>query len=367
MANEIKTFSRAQLEEVIAGFGLPRFRAKQLYEWLHSRRVFTYDEMNNIPKDLRERLKEEWPLEQPIVIDRQVSSDETRKYLLHFGDGLQVETVGMPSIQDKSKRGLAKHGSESGFASQSGKRLSVCFSTQVGCAMACSFCATGKEGFKRNLTCSEMIDQVAVVEKDFGCRVTNVVAMGQGEPFLNYEETLHALRCFNDSDGFNIGARHMTISTCGILRGIDKLSREPEQFTLAVSLHSAIQETRDMLMPAVSNQALDQLKTALIRYVDRTNRRVTLEYMLVRDVNDGEEDLRALLSFARNLLCHVNLLPVNAVDGAVFQPSSGKTIQRWVSCLSNAGIEATMRVSRGSDICGACGQLKNTRAKSSST
>lgn len=361
MANEIKTFSLAQLEELVVGFGLPRFRAKQLYEWLQCHRVFSYDEMNNLPKGLRDRLKEEWPLEQPILVDRQVSLDGTRKYLLQFGDGMQIETVGMPSFQDMNKRGL-----ESGFASRSGKRLSVCFSTQVGCAMACSFCATGKEGFKRNLTCSEMTDQVAVVEKDFGCRVTNVVAMGQGEPFLNYEETLRALRCFNDSNGFNIGARHMTISTCGILRGIDKLSREPEQFTLAVSLHSAIQETRDALMPAVSNQTLDQLKTALIRYVDRTNRRVTLEYMLVRDVNDGEEDLRALLTFTHNLLCHVNLLPVNAVDGAAFQPSSAKTVQHWVSCLSNAGIEATVRVSRGSDICGACGQLKNTRAKSPS-
>lgn len=358
MANEIKAFSLVQLEELVVGFGLPRFRAKQLYEWLHCHRVFTYDEMNNLPKSLRERLKEEWPLEQPIVVDRQVSSDGTRKYLFQFGDDAQVETVGMPSLQDTSKRGL-----EPGVASQSGKRLSVCFSTQVGCAMACSFCATGKEGFKRNLTCSEMVDQVAVVEKDFGCRVTTVVAMGQGEPFLNYEETLRALRRFNDSKGFNIGARHMTISTCGILRGIDKLSREPEQFTLAVSLHSAIQETRDMLMPAVSNQTLNQLKTALVRYVDRTNRRVTLEYMLIRDVNDGEEDLRALSAFARNLLCHVNLLPVNAIDGAVFQPSSAKTVQRWMSCLSRAGVETTMRVSRGSDISGACGQLKNTRAK----
>lgn len=355
MANEIKKLSRSQLEDLISGFGLPRFRAKQLYEWLHCHRVFSYEEMNNLPKSLRIRLEEEWPLEEPLVVDMQVSADGTRKYILQFGDGLQVETVGMPSLANDGECGLGD------LSSAAPRRLSVCFSTQVGCAMACSFCATGKEGFQRHLSCSEMVDQIAVVEKDFGCRVTSVVAMGQGEPFLNYEETLCALRRLNSSDGFNIGARHITVSTCGVLSGIEKLSREPEQFTLAVSLHSAIQEKRDAIMPRMSGQTLDSLKRELIRYIKRTNRRVTLEYLLIKDVNDGEEDLQALLAFSRNLLCHVNLLPVNKVEGSSLLPSSKKTVQKWISSLLSVGVETTMRVSRGSDICGACGQLKNTR------
>lgn len=344
--SEIKRLSHKELQTLVTDMGLPKFRAKQLYEWLHTHRVASYDDMTNLPKSLRERLQEEWPLTGANVVDKQVSSDGTRKYILEFADGTQVETVGMPVYHDSSR---------------SIKRLSVCFSTQVGCAMACAFCATGKEGFTRNLTCEEMLEQIITVEKDFGCRVTNVVAMGQGEPFLNYEETLAALQQLNNPESFNIGARHITVSTCGILRGIRSFGREPEQFTLAISLHSAIQDKRDKLMPRVANQPLDQLKQELLKYVDRTNRRVTLEHILIRDVNDGDEDLQALKSFAEGLLCHVNLLPINAVEGSEYQPSQTKTVNYWICELAKSGIEATMRASRGSDICGACGQLKNSR------
>lgn len=244
-------------------------------------------------------------------------------------------------------------------AKGSPQRLTVCFSTQVGCAIGCAFCATGKEGFVRNLTPGEMVDQIVLAGHDMGMRVSNVVAMGQGEPFLNYDNTLAALRFMNAKDGLGIGARHITISTCGILKGIERLADEPEQFTLAVSLHSAVQSTRDALMPHMKNAPLHHLHTALERYIEQSGRRVSLEYLLLKDLNDDEAHLAALKEFCRGLLCHVNVLPFNEVAGSPFQPSSAKTRTKWVNQMEAAGIETTVRDSRGSDIEGACGQLKN--------
>ena len=239
MANEIRSFTAKEIDELIAELGFPKFRSKQLYEWIHGHHAASYDQMSNLPKALREKLSEAYPLCAPHVVDKQVSVDGTRKYIIELEDGLLVETVGMPS--------LSKDGYD---------RLSVCFSTQVGCAMECAFCATGKEGFTRQLSSAEMVDQILAAELDFGQRVTSVVAMGQGEPFLNYDNTIRALRVMNDPGSFNIGARHITISTCGVFEGIRRLSNEAEQFTLAISLHSAIQEDRDAIMPRVANQGL---------------------------------------------------------------------------------------------------------------
>ena len=229
--------------------------------------------------------------------------------------------------------------------------------------MACQFCATGREGLARNLTAAEIISQVALVQEDFQERVSNVVVMGQGEPFLNYDEVLTALRILNSRDDFNIGARHITLSTCGIIDGIDRLSQEPEQFTLAVSLHSALQEKRDQLMPKVAKQPLSNLKKAVERYTQSTNRRVSFEYLLIKDVNDSEEDLQALLDFCDGLLCHVNLLPVNTVEGSPLQAASPATAKHWVETLTHHGVETSFRKSRGADIDGACGQLKNKLAQ----
>ena len=242
-------------------------------------------------------------------------------------------------------------------------RLSVCVSSQVGCPMACQFCATGREGLTRNLTAAEIIAQVALVQEDFQERVSNVVVMGQGEPFLNYDEVLTALRILNSRDDFNIGARHITLSTCGIIDGIDRLSQEPEQFTLAVSLHSALQNKRDRLMPKVAKQPLSDLKKAVERYTQSTNRRVSFEYLLIKGVNDSEEDLQALLDFCYGLLCHVNLLPVNTVEGSPLQAASPATAKHWVETLIHYGVETSFRKSRGADIDGACGQLKNKLAQ----
>ena len=320
--------------------GQPSFRAQQLTEWLYQRHASSYDEMTNLPAALRAALSERFPLTTPEIVNRQVSRDGTRKYLIEFDDGIRVETVAIPS--------------------RGGDRLTVCFSTQAGCAIGCAFCATGREGFARNLTPGEIIDQVLIAQDDMGKRVTNVVGMGQGEPFLNYDNTMAALRILNNKKGLEIGARHISVSTCGILPGIERFSEEPEQFTLAVSLHAARQGVRDLLMPNVARFKLGNLKSALQEYIAKTNRRVTLEYIMIDGVNDADEDLKALQKFCANLLCHVNLIPINAIEGSVFQPSEPETINRWLNAIQKKGTEATLRDSRGSDIDGACGQLKNT-------
>lgn len=338
MEKPIKSYSLSGLQDLAKELKVPPFRAQQLSEWVYQQGVLSYNDMTNLPKVLRDRLSEDYPLHSPSIIDSQVSSDGTQKFILRYHDGACVETVSIPSGDT---------------------RLTVCCSSQVGCGMACAFCATGKEGFGRNLTIGEIVDQIIVVQEKANRRVSNVVVMGQGEPFLNYDNTLEALRILNHPRLFNIGARHITLSTCGIIPGIEKLSQESEQFTLAVSLHTAVQQTRDIIMPGVSKYTLKRLKTALMSYIKTTNRRVTLEYALIRNTNDQNEDMDALIEFCRDLLCHVNLIPLNKVSDSLFQPSSIKTMNSWLSTLNNAGIEATIRNSRGSDIAGACGQLKN--------
>lgn len=343
MNNELIKLSLEDLTALVTGWGFPKFRAKQVYEWIHKHHCSSISDMTNVPQALRTQLEDTFPSESTEILDRQVSTDGTRKYVLRLEDGHLVETVGMPIFsQDGSI-----------------ERLTVCVSSQVGCPMACAFCATGREGFTRNLTAAEIIRQVALVQEDFGSRVSNVVVMGQGEPFLNYGEVIEALKIMNNSDDFNIGARHITLSTCGILNGIERLSKESEQFTLAISLHAAIQSTRNTLMPQVKNQPLSLLRKSLVDYLEATHRRISFEYLLIADVNDSEDDLQALIQFCEGLLCHVNLLPMNAVEGSAYQPSPRSTVEHWMRELEKHSIEVSMRRSRGSDIAGACGQLKN--------
>lgn len=318
--------------------GLPGFRSRQILSWVYGKGARSYDEMTNLPKDLRSSLTERCPLRPPSVVLKRVSSDGTRKYLIEFADGVSVETVGLPA----------------------GDRLTVCFSTQAGCGMGCTFCATGQAGLTRSLTPGEMVWQILAVADDFGRRVTNVVAMGQGEPFLNYDNVRSALTIINGSDYLGIGARHITVSTCGILKGIETFSNEPEQFTLAVSLHSAIQDTRDALMPGVARYPLLLLRDACVRYLHATDRRITFEYSLVHGVNDSDAHLDALIGFCSGLLCHVNLIPINPTDAA-FAPSHESTVQRFRRELMRHDIEASVRVARGTDIEAACGQLKQTK------
>ncbi|WP_302961247.1 23S rRNA (adenine(2503)-C(2))-methyltransferase RlmN [uncultured Adlercreutzia sp.] len=343
MNNELIKLSVEDLTTLMEAWGFPKFRAKQVYEWIHKHHCSVIEDMSNVPRAVRDKLAQTFPSQEISLFERQDSTDGTRKYVLRLSDGLLVETVGMPTYQEDGSL----------------DRLTVCVSSQVGCPMACTFCATGREGLARNLTASEIVQQVVLVQRDFGSRVSNVVVMGQGEPFLNYDEVIDALKLMNGSDDLNIGARHITLSTCGLVEGINRLAREHEQFTLAISLHSARQEIRDRLMPRVSQQPLSLLKESLEDYIERIHRRVSFEYLLIRNVNDSEDDLRALIQFCSGLLCHVNLLPMNAVEGAPYQPSEVRTVKHWIDELERHSIEVSMRKSRGSDIAGACGQLKN--------
>ena len=346
MNTSILTYNISEIPQLLAEFNQPKFRAKQLVTWLYRDNASSYDQMTNLPLSLRDSLQEAYPLFPLHIVDKQISKDGTRKYVFEYSDGTQVEAVGIPSLAKKETKNEPKH-------------LTVCFSTQAGCAMQCAFCATGEEGLTRNLSSGEMIKQILAVQEDFGVRVSNLVSMGQGEPFHNYDAVLDALRFANSKDGLQIGARHITISTCGVFQGIEKLSNEPEQFTLAVSLHAAIQSTRDSLMPRCISMPLSELKNKLIDYVSQTGRRVTFEYLMIKGVNDSPKDLDALLDFCESILCHINLIPLNHIDGSPFIPSSKETLKYWVSELQTNGIECTIRNSRGSDIDGACGQLKN--------
>ncbi len=336
----IKALSAHELEQVLSELNQAKYRVDQITKWLYRDGVSSYEEMTNLPKKLREKLEEMYPLYTPQILDKQISQDGTRKYLLRYHDGALAEAVGIPSADG---------------------RLTVCFSTQVGCAMGCTFCATAKEGFTRNLGHGEMLDQFTLVQKDFNQRITNAVAMGQGEPFLNYSALVETLKFLNAKDGFGIGARKITISSCGIVKGIKKFANLPEQYTLAISLHSAEQAVRDLLMPQTARQPLTQLKTALQYYLEKTNRRITFEYTLIKGVNDTPKALEALIDYCNDLLCHVNLIPLNTVPSSLYQAGSHAQLQAWERSLKAAGIESSIRFSKGSDIMGACGQLKNSR------
>lgn len=336
----LTSLTREQLKEALSTLSQPSYRSDQIIRWLYQRGASSYDQMTDLPKSLREQLAEIHPLQAPAMVDSQISSDGTRKYLLSFSDGALVETVGIPSRDN---------------------RLTVCFSTQVGCPMGCVFCATGYEGFTRNLSCGEILQQLTLVQDDFGRRITNLVAMGQGEPFLNFDAVAEALAIANSKKGLNIGARKITVSTCGIISGIQKFAEIDKQYTMAVSLHAARQSVRDLIMPHAASQPLAKLKQALIDYLEATNRRVTIEYTLIDGMNDSNKDLSALLSFLDGLLCHVNLIPLNKVEDSPFQPSQDGVIERWLEAITAQGAEATIRHSKGQDIFGACGQLKNHR------
>ena len=356
------SYSTDELSALMASWDQPSWRVRQLCEWVWQRGAGDYTEMTNLPLALRERLAAELPLQRAQVVERLQGSDGARKYLLRFADGVCVETVGIPD--DKSTPGAVL---------PPGARLTVCVSSQAGCAMGCVFCATGRQGLIRNLSAGEIAEQVRVVGADFGQAVTNVVVMGQGEPFANYNATLDALRLLNNPQAFDIGARHLTVSTSGIITGIDRLAEEPEQFRLAVSLHAATQELRDRLMPGLSGQPLDKLRDALVRYRDRSGRRPSLEYVLLRDVNDCDSDLAALADFAHATRAHINLLPYNDVESDKAELGSGTLshdhdkvpdplsasprMRQAAEFLRGTGIETTVRHSRGADIAAACGQL----------
>lgn len=335
-STDIRALSPDDMKDLMVELGQPAFRAKQLYEWVHVKNTCSFSDMTNLPKALRDQLAEHFSIDVPEESAKQISKDGSRKYLLTFKDGVSVETVGMPRRN----------------------KLAVCISSQAGCAMGCAFCATGYAGLTRQLTAQEMVDQVTHVARDFDERVTSVVFMGQGEPMLNIDAVLSALHMLNDPEELNIGARHLTVSTCGIIPGIKRFSELPEQYTLAISLHSAVQSTRNQLMPGVKKYTLPRLHEAIQQYVEKTGRRPTYEYAMIDGVNDTNPEMQALIDFCAGTLCHVNLIQLNDIPGSPFKPSPIEKVETLQRRLSMHGVETTIRNSRGSDIDAACGQLK---------
>lgn len=336
--NDIFQLSFREVQSLIEEVGEKKFRAKQVYEWLHNHPISSYDDMNNIPKSLRQLLSEKYPMDILEIREIQQSVDGTKKYLFELNDGNVVESVLIPN---------------------SDGRITACISTQVGCSMNCVFCATGSQGLTRNLSAQEIVFQLAQMIKTSGERFSNAVVMGQGEPFLNYDNTLKAIRRFNSDEAYKIAARKITISTCGVIDGIKKFSEEPEQFGLAISLHSAVQATRNVIMPKTKNMPLNSLSAAISDYIKKTNRRVTFEYMLLKGINDDAEHLAALIEFCNHPLMHVNLLQFNEVDSCEFKSAGMASLKHFENDLTKNGVPCSIRCSKGSDIDGACGQLAN--------
>lgn len=317
------------------------FRAKQIFSWVY-KGIFSFDEMKNLPKNLKEKLSSNFKVYIPEVVDVYSSNlDGTKKMLLKLEDGNLIESVIMKY----------KHGN------------TICVSTQVGCRMGCKFCASTIEGRVRNLTSGEILGQVLRAGEVEGERISNIVLMGSGEPLDNYDNVVKFLREVNAEYGLNIGQRHITLSTCGLVPKIRDLSNEGLNVTLAISLHAFSDEKRREIMPIANKYSISEILEECRNYIEKTNRRVTFEYSLVKDINDSKEDAKALSKLLKGILCHVNLIPVNEIKENSFKRSSEKTIEEFAQILKSAGIEATVRREMGSDINAACGQLRRSYMK----
>ncbi len=330
-----------ELEELAVELGLPAYRGRQIARWLYPLRATEFVEMTDLPGDLRSRLRDAATITRLRTVARTDAPDGlTSKYLLGLHDGHTVETVVMRY--------------------EDGRRT-ACISTQVGCAMGCRFCATGLAGLSRNLTAGEIVDQVLAVREETGERITHVVFMGMGEPLANYDATLRAVRLLNASYGAGIGMRQMTISTVGLVPQIRRLAGERLQLTLALSLHAATDGVREKLVPAGSRWPLSEVIAAAREYASVTGRRVTYEYVLIRGVNDGEEQIRGLTRLLAGARAHVNVIPYNPVPGLTYVRPPHQELHGFAGRLRGAGIGATVRVERGLEIDAACGQLRRTR------
>ena len=337
---DIKSMTRAELAQELSGLGEPAFRAKQVFSWLH--RGARFEEMTNLPKALRERLASEYELHLPEVARKQVSArDGTVKYLWRLRDGHCVESVLM----------RYHHGN------------TVCISSEVGCAMGCAFCASTRGGLVRRLLPSEMLDQVLFTQRDSGLPVSNIVLMGIGEPLDNYDNVRRFLTLVNDPEGMNIGMRHISLSTCGLVEGIDRLAEEDLQLTLSVSLHAPDDALRSRLMPVNRRYDIETLLAACRRYFDKTGRRISFEYAMIDGQNDTPEMAALLIRRLRGLPAHVNLIPLNRIEESPLQPSTRQAVLAFQQALEAAGVTATVRRTLGSDIDASCGQLRKKYEK----
>ena len=330
----IRDLNYEELEETLVAMGEKKYRAKQIFSWLY-KGVDSFNEMTDISKELIEKLKQNFVLKQLTLLDFQKSKDGTIKYLFELNDGHAIESVLMQY----------KYG------------YTACISNQIGCKMGCNFCASAKIGFVRNMTPGEIVGQILAVQKESGVTISNVVFMGIGEPLDNYDNVIKAIRLINDPKGLNIGARHISISTCGIVPKILKLAEENIQCNLCISLHSSRDEVRTDMMPINKVYNISEVIAACKKYLEITNRRITFEYALVDGVNDSREDAIHLSRLLKGMLCHVNLIPVNKIKGGKYEKSSTEKILMFRDNLNDRGIVATVRRELGSDISAACGQL----------
>lgn len=325
-----------ELAEELRAMGEPAYRARQIYQWLHTG-VKSFDEMTNISKALRQKLVDRYYISSAAIEKKLVSDyDDTKKYLFSFRDGEMVESV------------LMKY--HHGYTS--------CISTQAGCKMGCTFCATGQSGFSRNLTASEMLAQLQAEQQDNAIRISNVVLMGMGEPLDNYDNVLRFLRLVSSENGMNIGMRHISLSTCGIVPKIYELAELKLQLTLSVSLHAPNDEIRSRTMPVNRKYNIGQLLEACRYYTDVTGRRISFEYAMIDGINDSDQCAAELAKRLRGIISHVNLIPVNAVDGTGYIKSKKDRIQSFIKILGQHGVTATVRRTLGSDINASCGQLR---------
>ena len=333
---DIKSLLPEELKELFQKKGQPAYRAGQTFKWLSSG-CSDWSEMTNLPAALRSSLAEDCHLYGPKVLRKQVSAEDgTIKYLWELQDGHAVETVVM----------RYRHGN------------TVCISSQVGCRQGCAFCASAIGGLVRNLTPSEMLDEVLFSEKDSGLTISNIVLMGIGEPLDNFDNVMRFLELINSSQGRNIGMRHISLSTCGLTERFDDLAKRDLQLTLSVSLHAPDDETRSKIMPANRGRGVDELFAHCARYYEQTGRRISFEYAMINGVNDTPYHAKLLAKRVKPLSAHVNLIPLNHVDERSFEPSKPENMKKFISILSSDGINVTVRRKLGSDVDASCGQLR---------
>ena len=341
MGKDILSMLPQEIDGELAALGEPKYRAKQIFDWL-SRGVRDFDEMTNLPKALKEKLKAEYTLYRPKVLSKQVSKlDGTIKYLWELYDGNAVETVVMSY----------KHGN------------TVCVSSQVGCRQGCAFCASTIGGLVRCLEPSEILDEVLFSQLDSGKPISNIVLMGIGEPLDNFDNVMRFLELVNHPDGMNIGMRHISLSTCGITERFDELAEKNLQITLSVSLHAPDDETRSRLMPANRGRGVEQLMDSCRRYYQQTGRRISFEYAMIDGVNDTEKHAHLLAQRAKSVGAHVNLIPLNHVEERQFRPSTAGHMKAFIKILEDAGVNVTVRRKLGGDVDASCGQLRRKMQK----
>lgn len=325
------------LAGIVRSFGQKEFRARQIFGWL-SKGVESFDDMSNIPAALRAKLEEEYYIGLPkVIVEQQSKTDATRKCLFEFADGARVESVFMKYSYGNS----------------------ICISSQVGCRMGCSFCASTMSGLERNLTAGEMLGQILKMRNITGEDIGHVVVMGMGEPFDNYDNLAEFIRLVNNPLGYGLGMRNITVSTCGIVPMIERFGRDFPQVNLAVSLHASNEERRKQLMPVARAYGYDELISACRSYAEKTGRRVTFEYSMIDGVNDSVQTANELASHLKGWQTHVNLIPLNKVEGRSYNAAVNSNIMQFKKTLENAGIAVTVRRTLGADIDAACGQLRN--------